>query len=150
MKLLDHLKEAVPQSQFNKMIVWLKKLVPRPWLILILARLRYDALIWFCTQGEEKQIYGMMAFQKHPIKHVIGMFDVYITPERRNKDLASHFAGIADMIYQLSQRFKKNSYEYIQCGRNDTTRKLLKLYTKAVHKKYPDIHVEIEQSRIYL
>lgn len=146
---LDNIESA--NSEFNNQIKWIKKILPKSLIIKILYRLRYDALIGFYTEdGQPKQIYGMLTFQKHPQRVMIGMFDVYVSPERRNKDLSNHFQTIAKLVYELTQQFRHSGYRYIQCGKNQTTKRLLSLYEKICRRNQWGCHVDITESRIYL
>lgn len=147
---LDTLSENSPSSEFNRLIRWLKRIIPRSFLPILLYRFRYDACIGFHQKGEERNIYAMLTFQKHPRKGMIGMFDAYVREDRRNKDVVVSFVTIADLVYQLTQSFRKSGFQYIQCGQNRTTQKLLKLYKRVNKKKGRDVPVDIEKSRIYL
>ena len=147
---LDDLGAASPDSQFNKMMHWLKRVFPRSLLIKLLYHLRYDAIIGFREEDGKREIYGMISFQKHPARFMIGMFDIYILQKRRHKDLAAHFSVMAELLYRLCQSFKHNNYRYIQCGDNDTTRKILRLYKRVARKNNWEGEVDVDLRRIYL
>lgn len=147
---LEKITSDSPDSPFNKKIRLLKKILPPFFLPKLLYRLHYDAMIGFCKQGKEKIVYGMISFQKHPSRGKIGMFDIYISPERREKDMVGHFQKLSTMVYQLTQRFQQSGYKYLQCGKNETTKKLLRLYQRMCMRNEWDCIVDVENSRIYL
>lgn len=147
---IDQVTAQSPSSSFNSKIRFLKKILPPFFLPKLLYRLHYDAMIGFRKQGEEKVVYGMISFQKHPSKNRIGMFDIYISPERREKDIVGHFQKLSTMVYQLTQRFQQSGYSYLQCGKNETTKKLLRLYHRMCIRNEWDSMVDVETSRIYL
>ncbi len=146
---LDQLQSG--QSEFGSKIRWIKSLIPFKLLIQVLQLFRYDALVGFDQdEANEIAIIGMISFQKHPKRKMIGMFDIYITPERRNRDISSHFQTLAQLVYEMTLQFKDSGYEYLQCGKNETTRKLLSLYEKIATRNSWNTQVDVAQSRIYL
>jgi len=147
---LDALGAASSDSQFNKLMRWVKRVLPRALLIRFLNHMRYDAIIGFWEEDGKREIYGMISFQKHPARFMIGMFDIYILPERRHKDLAAHFSIMAELLYRLCQSFKHDNYRYIQCGDNETTRKILRLYRRVMRKNNWEGAVDVDLRRIYL
>jgi hypothetical protein len=147
---LEKIDARAAHSQFNNLIRWLRKLLPRFILIKVLYRLDYDAMMGFRDDEEARQIYGMISFQKHPRKAMIGMFDLYISPEDRGKDLLSAFDLLAGIVYRLSLHFASLGYRYIQCGKNETTRNALRLYQRSARKQGWNISVDIENSRLHL
>ena len=91
----------------------------------------------------------MISFQKHPARSMIGMFDIYVNPDDRGRHLKK-FKAMAEMIDQMCKRYRKNGYQYLQCGNNDTTRNILRIFEKICKKNYPDIKVDVKLSRIIL
>ena len=146
---LNALKDGAPNSQFNKTVDWLRKLVPNFILIRLLFLLGYDSMIFFRSGDNGREILGMISFQKHPQKSIIGMFDIYIVDHLRKKDVAGNFRHLSEMIYQTSQRFKQ-SYHYMQCGNNLITQRILRIYGKLYKKKGWQGGVDVYTSRIYL
>lgn len=146
---LHGLNEASPHSQFNTMVLWIRRLIPRFFLIRLLHLLRYDTMICFKNGTDGREIYCMISFQKHPKKSMIGMFDFYVVPHLRGKSLVGNFEILAEMVYQLSQKFKQ-SFSYLQCGKNITTQRVLRLYQRVANKKGWEIRIDVEASRIYL
>lgn len=144
---LDELNATMAKSQFSEMMQWLRKIFPQSILIKVLYHLRYDAMIGFRRQGENREIYGMITFQKHRQK--IGMFDIYISPKYRAKDLLGNFSIMAKLVYEICTRFAAR-YRYIQCGHNDTTRNVLKLYRRLGQKNHWHIEVDVAAAKIYL
>lgn len=146
---LDHLGAA--NSAFNRQMKYLQWILPKSFILKLLYRLRYDALIGFCSEDNQPhQVYGMITFQKHPGRAMIGMFDIYITPERRHQGMSNHFERLSQLVYDLTQRFQKSGYSYLQCGNNATTRRLLSLYEKVGRRNHWNCKVDVETSRIYL
>ncbi len=137
-------------SEFNNWIRWIKKILPFSILYKFLYHLRYDALVGFCEEEENREVYGMVSFQKHPFYHKIGMFDIYVSPERRGQDLSNHFQQLSQLVYELTLRFRDSGYEYLQCGKNETTKKLLTLYQKITIRNNWNCEVDVLSSRIYL
>ena len=113
---LDNITSNSPDSQFNNLINFIKKIMPKAFLINLLYRLRYDAIIGIHRTEKDNKVYGMISFQKHPSKLRIGMFDIYIRPERRDKALVNHFQKLSHLVYQFTKQFEKAGYTYIQCG----------------------------------
>lgn len=146
---LDALGAASPDSQFNRLMRWVKRLVPRVLLVRLLQMLRYDTMVCFRDDDEGREVCGMISFQKHPKKSMLGMFDIYIVPHLRDKDLIGNFDLLADIVYQLSQKFCQQ-FRYMQCGKNATTQRVLRLYQRTAEKKGWQVRVEVEESRIYL
>jgi hypothetical protein len=146
---LDSLSAASPNSQFNRLVRWLKRLVPRILLIKLFQAMSYDTMICFKDDEDRREVCGMISFQKHPKKAMLGMFDIYIVPHLRDKDLLGNFDLLADMVYQLSQKFK-DKFTYMQCGKNATTQRVLRLYQRTAEKKQWQVCINIEDSRIYL
>lgn len=147
---LNNITPDSPDSQFNNQINFIKKFLPKTFLIKLLYRLRYDAMIGIHRNEEGDKVYGMISFQKHPSKLKIGMFDIYIKPERRDKALVNHFQKLSHLVYQLTKEFEEAGYIYIQCGLNKTTRKLLKLYKRMCRRNSWDSVIDIQNCRIYL
>ena len=137
-------------SQFNNKMRWLPRLVPRMLLMKVLYRCRYDALIGICSHDHSREIYGMLSFQKHPAKGRIGMFDIYLSPSRRDKDLLGNFGRLATLVYGFTQKFRQRGYHYIQCGNNQTTRRLLQIYQRVCRKNFWDCQIDVALTRIYL
>ena len=146
---IESLGSSNASSQFNERVKWLKRLIPLSILVKLLHRMRYDAMMGFCRDGEKREIYGMISFQKHPSKKMIGMFDIYLSPSHRDKDLVAHFQKMAHLVYSLCRPLKEKGYAYIQCGKNETTQKLLRLYQRVSQRNEWESEVDIEQSRIY-
>lgn len=146
---IDELSAASENSQFHRKIFWLKRM-PRRLLVAVLKQLRYDAMMGFREKNGVREVYGMISFQKHPQQDMIGMFDIYLSPQNRNRDLLENFRLMADLVYELCEAFKKSHYLYIQCGYNDTTRKILRLYKRVARQRQWNIQVDVAQSRIYL
>jgi len=141
---------ASDSSQFNSKMRWLKYLLPRFFLPKLLYKLRYDAMMGFCEENGKKKICGMVAFQKHPQKSRIGMFDAYISPECRKTDFLRNSQNFFLLVHQLTQEFQQSGYLYIQCGSNDTTKRLLRLYRRACRQSNWQPNIDIEASRIYI
>ena len=141
---------SAPSSQFNKKMRWLPRIMPRLLVIKVLYRCHYDALIGICRQGQIRKIYGMLSFQKHPAKGRIGMFDIYLSPSHRDKDLLSNFGHLAALVYGFTQKFCQCGYSYIQCGNNAATRRLLRVYERVCRKNSWDCRIDVAQTRIYL
>ena len=138
-----------PSSEFNKKIKLFTKFIPVSFLVKILYRFGYDAMIGFCEENEVRTVYGMLSFQKHHSKGFIGMFDVFISQDRRGDELIANFRKISEMVYNLSKSFS-GDYKYIQCGKNEATRKLLELYKRFCKRNMWDSKVDVENSRILL
>lgn len=136
-------------SQFNTFIQILRRFIPNFLLVTILNRLRYDSIVGIKKDGKQKRVYCMISFQKHPARSMIGMFDIYVNPQDRGRHLKK-FNAMAEMIDALCKRYRKNGYLYLQCGNNDTTRSILRIFKKMCKRQYPDIGVDVELSRILL
>ncbi|MBP7020497.1 MAG: hypothetical protein KBC30_01550 [Planctomycetes bacterium] len=147
---LDLLQNSATQSQFNTKVKWLQRLFPHWLLPKLLYRFRYDAFLGFVTTETEYKIFGMISFQKHPQKQIIGMFDVYITPELRQQGSSSQFTHLSDMFYEVYQYYQPLNYKYFQCGKNRETRLILKCLQRESKKKGWDLPIDIETSRIYI
>lgn len=146
---LAALREAHPGSRFHRTFGRIAGFLPINICIRFLYHLRYDAMIGFCRQENHREIYGMISFQKHPSLGKIGMFDIYVSPERRAKDLLGNFPAMAELVYRLCERFLKKGY-YIQCGANETTRRVLRLYQRLAERNKWEISVDVNATRIYL
>ncbi|WP_372370433.1 hypothetical protein [Candidatus Uabimicrobium sp. HlEnr_7] len=146
---MDAIADVASTSQFNTFIQLLRRFVPNFLLITILNRFRYDSIVGIRKDDDGKRVYCMISFQKHPACNMIGMFDIYVNPEDRGKHLRK-FRAMAEMIDELCKRYRKNGYLYLQCGNNDSTRSILRIFGRICKKEYPDIGVDIEKSRILL
>ena len=137
-------------SQFNTFIGLIRKWLPNSFLITLLNRMRYDSIIGFKQQQGKKHVFCMISYQKHPSRQMIGMFDIHVNPIDRNQKVAQQFEEMAAMINTMSERYRKNGYIYLQCGNNETTTRVLRIFGRIAKKKYPQLRVDVETSRIFL